>query len=242
MAGKIVSLPLDEYAEKGLYLLFPDATRLDITASRVKAATKEYWADETKIPQEVRKTVDFQRCDFCPRLKDGGICDAIRPVLPFLDALDKYVSFDKVTAVYKGWRPDLWRFSDTNMQNALVYLSTLSLIHYCQVAVQYRKYFYGVNPLMNATQSSARIYLNIYWEKNGDCGKVNALLADFKAVLSVTAQNQVKRLSLISKNDAFINAIIKTQLITEFLAQDYDDVLANSFKTIEQKNREEEKY
>jgi hypothetical protein len=175
MSGKTVDLKLDDFAERGLYLLFPDAARLEITASRVKEATKNYWADETKITPQMRKTVDFQRCDFCPRLKDGGICDAIRPVLPFLATLDKYVSFDEVTAVYKGYRADLLRFSETNMQNALVYLSTLSLIHYCQVAVQYRKYFYGVNPLMNAKQSSARIYLNIFWDKGGDCSQVNAL-------------------------------------------------------------------
>jgi hypothetical protein len=52
----------------------------------------------------------------------------------------------------------------------------------------------------------------------------------------------VKRLSLISRNDAFINAIIKTQLITEFLAQDYEQQLASSFEEIELKNQQEEKY
>jgi hypothetical protein len=138
-----------------------------------------------------------------------------------------------VTAIYKGHRKEIFRLADSTMQAALLYLSTLSLIHHCQASLPYRKYFYGVNPLMSAKEASARIYMNIFWENKGDKDVINKIISEFKEKLTAASRNEMKRLSLVCKNDAFTNAVVKTQLISEFLALDYDKILQDAFHAIE---------
>jgi hypothetical protein len=233
MTDKVLNLNLSDYQKRGLYVIFKDGSILELSDERVEKITREYWEDPARIPAEVKKATDFQRCDFCPIKEEGGVCNALRPILPFLEIVDRYVSHDRVIALYKGHRQEIYRLADSSMQAALLYLSTLSLMHHCQAAVPYRKYFYGVNPLMSAKEASARIYMNIFWESKGDKDLVNKIIAEFKAKLTAASRNEMKRLSLICKNDAFINAVVKTQLISEFLALDYDKILEDAFRKIE---------
>ncbi|HTY13942.1 MAG TPA: hypothetical protein VMD02_07160 [Candidatus Omnitrophota bacterium] len=232
-----LNLDFDKYEKKGLYLIFNDLSHLELTEDRIDELTEKYWNDPAKIPASVKEAFGFKRCPFCPSQKEGGICDALHPILPFLEIVDRYVSYDPVVAVYKGHRKGLLRVADSKMQDALVYLSTLSLIDFCRSAARYRKYYYGVTPLMSAKETSARIYLNIFWEKKGDKAQIDAFLAEFKQLLKVTAENQIKRLSLICKNDVFVNAIAKAQIVTEFLSLDYDKLLEESFRNIENENK-----
>ena len=72
------------------------------------------------------KAVDaFQRCSICPNKRKDDFCNAIRTVFPFLEMMDKYVSFDKVTAVYKENTTNLLHVTSTTMQKALKYVSLL---------------------------------------------------------------------------------------------------------------------
>lgn len=235
--GKPLNLDLDQFAAQGLYLLLGDGSRIAFTDDNIKELTAKYWADTAKIPPQVREAVEFQRCLFCPALPEGGVCDAIRPLLPYLEIVDRYRSYDPVIALFKGHRKSYYRLADTTMQDALVYLSMLSLINYCRDTAKYRKYFYSVTPLMSAKEASARIYLNVYWDLKGDKPRINTFLNGFKSDMKARAENQVKRLSLICHNDAFVNAVVKAQLVTEFLSIDHDQLLAESFRQIELEQR-----
>jgi hypothetical protein len=233
MPVESLNINFSDYTKKGIYLILKDGNRLDLTEDRIKEVTAKYWEDPSKLPPEMKSCTGLQRCSFCPLVSAGSLCDAIRPFLPFLEILDKFVSFDPVIAIYKGHRKEFLRLANTTMQDALVYLSILSLMDYCQAARQYRRYFYGVTPLMSAKEASARIYLNFFWEKKGDKAAINQALGEFKSLLKETAKNEMKRLSLISQNDVFTNAIVKAQIITEFLILDYDQILAEAFREIE---------
>jgi hypothetical protein len=127
---RILDLKLSDFEKGGLYLLFPDSTRLELTKENIEKVTDRYWQDLTKIPQEKRKAIEFQKCYFCPHKNEEDICDSIRPMLPFLDIVDQYVSYDKVIAVYKGNEDHLVHVRATSMQDALKYVSILSLLRY----------------------------------------------------------------------------------------------------------------
>jgi hypothetical protein len=127
---RILNLRLSDFEKEGLYLLFPDSTRLELTKENIEKVTNRYWQDLTKIPEDKRKAVEFQRCHFCPHKDKEDICDAIRPVFPFLDIVDQYVSYDKVIAIYKGSEGKSAHISATTMQDALKYVSILSLMRY----------------------------------------------------------------------------------------------------------------
>ena len=227
-----LDLRLSDFEKEGLYLLFPDSTRLELTKENIEQVTDRYWRDPTKIPQEMRKAVDFQKCYFCPHKNEEDICDSIRPLLPFLDIVDKYVSFDEVIAVYKGNEDNLVHVKATTMQNALRYVSILSLLRYNLVLQKYWKYYYGIIPIMGGREVAARVYLNMYWFHKGNLEEMKAMIRRFGEELRVSSTNQVKRLNLVCKNDAFVNAFVNTQLVTQFLI-DIDDILTKSFSDFE---------
>ena len=230
--AKLVNLRLGDYEQKGLYLIFPDSTRLVLTRENIERVTEEYWKNPSKIPLQIKKTSDFKLCPICP-FKGEGLCFAIRPILPFLEAVDKYVSYDEVTAVYKGDEKQVYHISDTTMQDALKYVSILSLTRYCQTGRKYWRYFFGVIPLMGAQGMAVRLYLNIYWLHKGKIKEIKNFISKFDEEMKTTSENQVKRLNLICKNDAFMNAFIATQITTEFLSMGIGKILEASFDNFE---------
>ena len=62
--------------------------------------------------------------------------------------------------------------------------------------------------------------------------KVTAIIKRFGEELKVSSANQVKRLNLVCKNDAFMNAFVNTQLVTQFLIN-MEDILTHSFNGFE---------
>jgi hypothetical protein len=229
---KIINLKLSDFEKEGLYLLFPDSTRLELTKENIEKVTNRYWQDLTKIPEDKREAVEFQKCPFCPHKDKEDICDAIRPVFPFLDIVDQYVSYDKVIAVYKGGEDKSAHISATTMQDALKYVSILSLLRYDMVLQKYWKYYYGIIPIMSGREVATRVYLNMYWLHQGDLGQVKEMIKRFGEELKVSSANQVRRLNLICKNDAFLNAYVNTQLVTQFLIN-MEAILRKSFDEFE---------
>ena len=67
-------------------------------------------------------------------------------------------------------------------------------------------------------------------EFRGDRGKVKELVRRFRDDISVTSECQIKRLRLICKTDAFLNAFAKTQVIAEILALDPENLLDVAIK------------
>jgi hypothetical protein len=230
--NRILDFRLSDFEKEGLYLLFPDSTKLDLTKENIEKVTDRYWQDPTKIPEDKRKAIDFQKCYFCPRKNEEDICDSIRPLLPFLDIVDKYVSYDKVIAVYKGNEDKLVHVRATTIQDALKYVSILTLLRYNLVLQKYWKYYYGIIPIMGGREVATRVYLNMYWLHNGNLEEIKEMIKRFREELKVSSTNQVKRLNLVCKNDAFVNAFVNTQLVTEFLVN-IDDILTKSFNNFE---------
>jgi len=230
--SKKISLQLSSHEREGLYLVFLDETRLDFTRQNIEKITEEFWKDPSKISPKTKKEIDFQRCQFCPLKEKGDFCDALRPIIPFLELVDKYTSIDEVVAIYKD-RQEIYHISDTTMQEALKYVSILSLTQYCQAGHKYWKYYSGITPLMDPKNMAYRLYLNIYWLHRGNQEEVNSVAYKFTEEIRITSSNQVKRLSMICKNDAFLNAFVNTQLATEFLSMDIEKNLAKSFEDFE---------
>ncbi len=232
MEDRIVDLRLGDFEKEGLYLLFPDSTTLELTRENIEKVTGSYWQDLTKIPEDKRKAIDFQKCYFCPHKNSEDICDSIRPVLPFLDIVDKYVSYDDVIAVYKGNEAKLVHIRATTMQDALKYVSILSLLRYNLVLQKYWKYYYGIIPIMSGKEVATRVYLNMYWLHKGNLEEIKEMIKRFGEELRISSANQVRRLNLVCKNDAFMNAFVNTQLVTQFLIN-IEGILKNSFNEFE---------
>ena len=234
MEDRTLNLRLSDFEKEGLYLLFPDSTRLELTKENIEQVTDRYWQDPTKIPQDMRKAIDFQKCYFCPHINKEDICDSIRPLLPFLDIVDQYVSYDRVIAVYKGDEEELVHVKATSMQDALKYVSILSLLRYNLVLQKYWKYYYGIIPIMGGREVATRVYLNMYWLHKGNHEEIKEMIKRFGEELRVSTTNQVKRLNLVCKNDAFVNAFVNTQLVTQLLIN-IEYILTKSFNDFETK-------
>jgi hypothetical protein len=227
-----INLEFNQFNKPGLYLIFTDGSRLSLTKENIEHTVETYWNDPTKMPPQIKKATEFQRCYFCPLKRLEDMCDAIRPTMPFLDIVDKYVSFDKVTAVYRENR-DILHVSYTTMQNALKYVSILSLIYFCRKGRIYWKYFFGINPLMGGSEIASKFYLNLFFLHNGNREDINKVIAKFKEEITITTKNQMARMGLVCKNDTFLNAFVNTQIITEILSMDPDKALENAFKDFE---------
>lgn len=232
MGDRISDFRLADFEKEGLYLLFPDSTRLELTKENIERVTDRYWQDPTKIPKDKRKAIEFQRCYFCPHKNKEDICDSIRPMLPFLDIVDQYISYDKIIAVYKGSEDKLVHVKATTMQDALKYVSILSLLRYNLVLQKYWRYYYGIIPIMGGREVAIRVYLNMYWLHKGNPEEIKEMIKRFGEELRVSSTNQVKRLNLVCKNDAFVNAFVNTQLVTQFLVN-IEGILTKSFDDFE---------
>lgn len=228
-----IDIRLSDYPDAGLYLILKDASRLILTKENINRVTKEYWSDPDKIPDNVKKAVDFQRCPFCPLKNNSDFCDSLRPVLPLLDVVDNFISYDKVTAIYKSEEKGLLHVSSTTMQNALRHVSILSLMSHCQIGHKYWKYYTGIIPVQRPGEIANRLYLNIYWHHKGDLEIIDKIIKQFYKDITATTRNQVRRLKLICKNDVFLNAFVNTQLISDVLHADRDTGLKNAFERAE---------
>jgi hypothetical protein len=227
---RIITVRLSNYEQPGLYLTLKDSTRLVLTRENIEKVTMEYWMNPDEIPPNVKKAVEFQRCGFCPLKGTEDFCDALRPILPLLNIIDNYNSFDEVTAIYRGDETALCHVSYTTMQRALRYISNLSLMEYCQVGKKYWKYFFGIIPIMETGEIVNRLYLNMYWIHKGNKETLDELVSKLNEEITITTRNQTRRLRLICRNDAFLNAFVLTHLITDVLYEDKDTKLRELLK------------
>ncbi len=218
-------LDLDDFRVPGLYLLFPDGHRLTLTHDAIQTLTDSYLSDPARIPPRVRQAVQYRPCAICPH-QDAKICHAIPTVFPLLEQVDRFLSFDRITAAYREERNDqtdeegMLHIVRTTMQRALQHVSILSLIHYCEVGRTYIKYFAGVIPFMDPPTMAERVYQNVYWDLHGDEQAVERLLATMRSEIDLTVHCQIERLHLICRHDAFINAFVNMHIATQFLAPD----------------------
>jgi len=226
------SYALTDFSEPGLYLWFASGESLALTAANIEERARALLADPVRIPAHVQEAEAFQLCRVCPQQGSGESCHAIRPVMAVWENFDRYVSHDRVTAMYRGTDGTVVS-ADTSVQRALQYVSVLSLMYYCEVGKQYWRYFYGVHPLMATEDLVVRVYLNMFWACGGDRPRTQALIEAFHGDISTTAQCQLERVRLFCHNDSLLNALILTQLASEFLAMNVEQVVEQRVEQFE---------
>ena len=233
---KELVLDFEDYKDKGLYLIFPDSTKLTLTRAAIERSVDLFWKDPNKIPSSIKEAAGFQKCDFCPLKDQPDMCHALRPTMPFLDIVDKYVSYSEVIAVFKR-EADMVHVAQTTMQDALKFVSILSLVYYCETGKKYWTYFYGINPLMDAQEIATRFYLNVFMLHDGDRQSIDRLLTAFRDEITLASQNQAVRLNMVCKNDAFGNAFANTQVTSLILSMNMEEALKASFAEFEKRRQ-----
>jgi hypothetical protein len=217
------------HKQEGMYLYTVDGVLLDLSKERVMRLTQEYWDNPAKLPLHIRQNDAFKACSVCPSKDQAVFCSTLKPLLPFLEDTEKFNSYDKVTAIYVK-KEGLAYITETTMQDALQYVTNMSIFEYCEGAKQYHRYFKGIEPFMDVNECRARLFLNTYWIHNGERGEVRSAIAEIQEVITVISKNAVDRLNLMSKSDALSNAYVKAHNIVAVMPFiDIDVTLAKYF-------------
>ena len=187
------------------------------------------------LPHSVREAPEYAPCSVCPKRETALVCHAIPTVFPFLEDLNRFLSYEKVLAIYHPEPSDIsegesvLHVARTSVHRALQHVSILSLLYYCEVGRAYFKYFAGVIPFMDPLLLIERVYLNIYWDLHGDLKAINACIEKMRYEMNITVHCQMERLHLLCESDAFLNAFVNTHIITQFLETDIDKLLREKF-------------
>ncbi len=112
--------------KEGMYLYFSNGESMDLSLETIKRVSEEIWNDPTLLPPQMRAHVDFKVCTVCPFRGKDILCSAMKPLLPFLEQVDKFVSWDRATAVYVHKNGEI-TISETDLQRALQYITNMSL-------------------------------------------------------------------------------------------------------------------
>ena len=207
----------EDFSREGLYLFFTDGQCVRIVRDEIEKLSEEYWQDPHKIHPLIKELPEFLPCGHCPHYGEQVFCIALRPILPYLNSVDQYMSYDRVTAVFSAGGTGEVSVSETSTQQALKYVAILSLIFYCEMGERYRGYFADVNPLMSPDEISTILHRNIRRRKADHPADLTQEMATFEKEVMESAQCLTKRLRLICRNDAFINAFSNAQLALQML-------------------------
>ncbi len=224
-----MNLNLNQFKRKGLYLILDNSTKIAFTDDNIKKITHDFWTN--KISNDIKKSIEFQKCAFCPLKENNDLCDAIKPILPLIEVVKRYNSYDKTIAVYTNDK-NIIHVSHTTMQEALKYLSMISLFNYCEVGKLYKKYFYGINPLSTPAEISKKLYINAFWiNKNLTASKKS--IKELKKTVLTISRNQIKRINLICKKDSLINAYVNTHTAIDLISIDIEEEIVSAIDNIE---------
>jgi len=215
-----------QFSEPGLYLIFPDGSRMDLTRRRVEDVTEEYLSDPRLIPASMKAAAEYTPCAICPERDRARICHAVMPVLPFVEGFEGYLSCDSVKAVYREDEHSPLAVAETSMQKALQFISILSLTKYCEVGSSFAPYFKGVNPLMPVEGIADKVFGNMYLHLQGDVARVEEEATLMQEQTFVITECQVKRLRLISGSDALANAFANTHSVALLIFLSIKDRIA----------------
>lgn len=228
------NIDLMKYQDAGLYLLVDERHgTIAFTEKNIERLTQFFWNSDKHISDEVKKSCDFARCEFCPRRDEGGMCDAIKVELPLIEAIDEFPSYQPVTAIFKDSFDNSLSVYCATMQQALQYIVFFSLIYYCQTGKKYRKYFYGIDPMLELEDFAAHLYMNVYWYNHGDALKTLDMVHEMKSIFMAASKNQVKRLNMICKSDSLINAFALIGTTFEFMEFNTEQIVEDRLREFE---------
>ena len=78
-----------------MYLYCANGAVLDLSKERVLRLTDEYWNDPEKLPDSIRRHKALKTCDVCPFKGQDIFCSVMKPLLPFLEDMEKFHSYDR---------------------------------------------------------------------------------------------------------------------------------------------------
>lgn len=209
----------------GLYIFFEDGHEIIISNIDIERFAFENFLNSDKIPAAINKIKNLERCHICP--KQDGICEALIPIMPYIEVLDNYKSFDRVEAAYKN--SDMLYVSETTVQEAVKYIAITGLMCHCLVGKKYWKYLFETNPLMSIEKLFNRFYLNLYWIKKGDPKIIDEYIKRFSDDITVMTTNVSKLLNVICHSDAFSNSFANMHIGTWILNRCIETNLAETF-------------
>lgn len=216
-----MKLDSDLYRDEGMYVHCENGTVFNFSLKNVELLADEYWNNPEKINPEIRHNELFKTCSVCPYRGDDVLCSAIKPLLPFLENLNDFKSFDPVTVVFRDANKVI-SVKETDMQNALQYLTDMSVFQYCEDMKRYKEYYSGIRPLRSTHENVQTLLLNIFWKSDGNKDKTRNTIKDLHKSIDITTRNCIDRINLICRSDAFKNAYIRTHILGD-LIQGYSE-------------------
>ncbi|MBZ0167205.1 MAG: hypothetical protein K8I00_10405, partial [Candidatus Omnitrophica bacterium] len=155
-----------------------------------------------------------------PHHGEDVLCLALKPILPYLENVDQYMSYDRCVAVFSAGDGSATTVQETSTQQALRYVAILSMIHYCEMGGRYRKYFAGVHPMMETNEISRVLFDNLKEDCAATGKDMEETATHFEHEVLESTVCLTKRLKLMCQNDAFVNAFINAQTAIKFLLMD----------------------
>lgn len=204
------------YPEEGMYLHCQNGTFFDFSLTNIASLAAALWEDPTRLSPEIRHDELFKTCAVCPFRGQDVLCSAIKPLLPFLENVEAFKSIDRVTIVYRDAK-GIVSCQDADMQNALQYLTDMSVFQYCEDMKGYKPYLLGVKPMRSTQENVQTLLLNIFWRTNGDRTKAKQVIDEIQNAINIVTRNCFRRLHLMCRSDAFKNAYVKTHIIGELM-------------------------
>jgi hypothetical protein len=220
-------MKLEDYPDAGLYLTSDDGVRLDLTNGRIQAEAHRCLNDVTVLSPALKAAAEYAPCPVCPARRTARLCHALAATLPFLQTVDRFDSHSRVTAVFRPSQCNVLEVTECDIQCALQAVTILSMTDYCEVGLKYARFFEGVSPLLSAQHLASQVMRNVYWHCQGNLETLQSEMGRFERELRVTINCQIKRLRLVCKKDAFINAFVRTMTFIDLMVyQDLEDVLS----------------
>lgn len=198
-----------------LHLFFENGEKVTFSPREILESTRIAWQNPQVFSDEVKRAVDLEACEICPLRGSVDLCHAIFPVLHFLHFFERHPSYERVTIVMTDGETRGVRIQETTVQNALLHVSILSLTSYCELGHKYHELFYGVGPFLSPDEVVMRLTMNAFWLSRGNKGLAEKRLKDLFQALDVTTRCQMNRIRLITKGDAFLNAFVRTHILTQ---------------------------
>ncbi|MFH0984732.1 MAG: hypothetical protein V1882_04275 [Candidatus Omnitrophota bacterium] len=223
-----MQLKTEQYKKEGMYLSFQNGETLDLSVENIQKLSEEFWKDPHRLPLAMRQHDDFKTCKVCPHRGQDVLCSAMKPLLPFLEQMEKYLSCDYVTAIYVQGDGKI-TISETDLQHALQYVTNMALFEYCEDVQRYQPYFKGIVPLMSLEEAIVRLAMNVFWIHRDHPAEADRVIAELREHVTETSKSCIKRLTVMCRSDAFRNAYLKTQTFIEFLAMDPKVILRKYF-------------
>ena len=198
-----------------LHLFFQDGEKITFCPEKILEYSTNAWQNPELFPDDVKMAVELEACEVCPLKASVDLCHAIFPVLHFYRTFEDHPSHERVTIVMVNGETKAIQIQETALQEALQHISILSLTNYCEVGHKYHELFCGTHPFMAPNEFVTRLTMNAFWLARGNRERAEQKLKNLFDELDVTIHCQMKRIGLISKSDAFLNAFVRTHILTK---------------------------